>query len=168
MNTTFRNALIALAIVVVGGAAAGAYLQFRDGESETASNGQVAGAEDDGSSVPDGTATTKDVKFNESVRIAGVKINPVEIKEDSRCPVDVQCIQAGTVRVRTMVTERGADDSMAAPVAFELGVPMTVGVDQITLVKVEPAKNSGAEILPGDYVFTFTVVKGGGSEYYKG
>lgn len=168
MNTYSRNALITIVIVVVAGAVGGAYLQYRSSEDEIAAvnNGQVAGETDDGSSVPDGTPVSAEVKLNETARAAGVVVNPVEVVEESRCPVDVQCIQAGTVRVRAFVTERGATEAM--DVMFELNVPMTVGSDQITLVKVAPEPREGATIASGDYVFTFTVVKGGGSEYYKG
>lgn len=169
MNTSLRNVLIALAIVVVAGLAVGGYIQYRNTQSETASNdGQVAGTEDDGASAPDGTLETFEVKLNETASKLGVKITPVEVVEESRCPIDVQCIQAGTVRVRASVTERGAPAEMASDYMFELNVPMTIGVDQITLVDVMPVPRSGTTIKPEDYRFTFSVVKGGGSEFYKG
>ncbi|MFZ2886730.1 MAG: hypothetical protein WA021_02820, partial [Minisyncoccia bacterium] len=114
----------------------------------------------------EGTPVTDSVKLNEAKRIAEVSIMPVEVVEDSRCPQDVQCIQAGTVRVRASVTARG--DAEAQDVMFELGVPMTLGLDQVTLVSVEPAPKANAQIAPSDYVFTFTVVKGAGTEFFKG
>jgi hypothetical protein len=166
MNTSTRNALIALGIVVVAGAAGGAYLQFW-AKDDVATNdpGQVAG-EEDFSAVPDGMSEVIDVKLNESKKAFGVNINPVSVEEDSRCPADVQCIQAGTVRVQAMVTARG--ETTTQPVTFELNVPMTVGLDQVTLVAVEPQTHSDSQIAEGDYVFSFAITKGGASEYYKG
>lgn len=165
MNRDWRNALIGLAILVVG--VGGFFVYQNYFKAAAPDDGQVAGTtEGDFSNVPDGTPETQDFKVGETKSIFGVKINPTEIVDDSRCPEGVQCIQAGTVRVSAMVTPRG--ESTASPVMFELGVPMTVGMDQITLIKVMPDKKEGAEIAPNDYVLTFTVVKGGGFEYFKG
>lgn len=155
-------------IVIVG--AAGFHYWYTNQKTAEAPQeaGQVAGESDDSESIPDGTPMTKAVKLNEMVRIAGVKINPTEIAEDSRCPEGVQCIQAGTVRVGTVVIARGDTDSKAQPVMFALGVPMTVGLDQITLIDVKPAPKADTTINPTEYIFTFTVVKGAGTEFFKG
>jgi hypothetical protein len=166
MNNTYaRNALLAIAFVAVIGIGTGAYFQFRPGEAQTTDTGQVAGAVDY-SAIPDGTPETAEVRLNEEKTIMGARITALEVLEDSRCPADVQCIQAGTVRVRTSIMARG--DTAAQEAQFELGVPMTFGLDQVTLVAVSPAASAGSQIAPGDYVFTFTVVKGGGTEFFKG
>jgi hypothetical protein len=166
MNTNIRTALIVIGLLVAAAIAAGAYFQFWAKDDVAAETpGQVAG-EEDFSNVPDGMSETLDIKLNESDSAFGVNISPVAVEEDSRCPSDVQCIQAGTVRVRASVKARG--ETEAQTVVFELGTPMTIGLDQITLISVEPAPKEGAEIAQGDYVFTFSVVKGGGMEYFKG
>ncbi len=168
MTREWRNAgigIVMLALIAGGLGLHYWYTQTGESVAEEEVPGQVAGEADDSALIPDGTAVTETVRLNESVRIAGVRINPSEIVEDSRCPTDVQCIQAGTVRVMASVTPRGSEQS--EPILFELGVRMTVGEDQVTLVDVSPAPQSGSEIGDDQYVFTFSVIKGA-IEYYKG
>lgn len=39
----------------------------------------------------------------ETVRIQDLRLTPLEIVEDSRCPADVQCVWAGRLRVRVAI-----------------------------------------------------------------
>lgn len=83
----------------------------------------------------------------------GVEIAPIGILEDSRCPVDVQCIQAGTVRLRTNVrTSAGV-----STVDFTLGKAVSVAGETITLTGVLPEKNSKQPTAYADYRFTFKI-----------
>lgn len=169
MTHEWRNAGIGVLVLILiaGGFSLYSWYSNRGGEPEAAvPAGEVAGASDDGSSTPDGMPITNTVKLNTTVRIAGTWINPVKIEEDSRCAEGTQCIQAGTLRVGTLVTPRNGTEPEA--VIFALDVPMTVGMDQVTLTKVMPAKTADGTISPESYVFTFTVTKGAGTEYYKG
>ncbi|MEZ0208962.1 MAG: hypothetical protein ACAH17_02185 [Candidatus Paceibacterota bacterium] len=85
----------------------------------------------------------------------GVTVTPLVVVEDSRCPVDVQCIQAGTVRVQTtLVSGLGT-----ATQVFTLNTPVTTEAEIITLFAVTPVKESGKEISPSNYRFVFKVVK---------
>lgn len=85
----------------------------------------------------------------------GVQITPTGIVEDSRCPYDVQCIQAGTVRVRaTIVSGLGT----STPI-IELGKSITTETETITLVSVGPIKDSTKTITTKEYQFTFKVTK---------
>ena len=43
--------------------------------------------------------------LNQRILTNGVHLTPLEVVSDSRCPIDVQCIQAGTVTVRTRIEE---------------------------------------------------------------
>lgn len=168
MNTEWRRWGIVLLVLVLLGAAAGAHYWYTNRPAPEAmedQTGSVKGASDDGSSLPDGMSANDTVRLNETVRIAGTWITPVEVVEDSRCPKDAQCIQMGTVRVRADVTPRGSEQS--EPVLFELGVRMTVGQDQVTLIDVAPAPQSNSQIGAEEYIFTFSVIKGE-IEYYKG
>src|SRR6185437_3005515 len=45
------------------------------------------------------TAVTLQAKIGQTISGLGVTITPMKVLEDSRCPVDVECIQAGTVRI---------------------------------------------------------------------
>ena len=82
----------------------------------------------------------------------GWTITPTALEEDSRCPIDVQCIQAGTVRVSVRVGSSTSESivGLTTPVAIEGG--------QITLVKVTPDKNSKNPTKPAEYRFSFLVV----------
>lgn len=83
----------------------------------------------------------------------GVTVTPVEIMEDSRCPVDVQCIQAGTVRVRALVEAA----SGASSKIFDLEKPVIIGDWEVTLTQTDPAPESGKEIKDGEYTFYFRI-----------
>lgn len=84
-----------------------------------------------------------------------IRITPLEVVEDSRCPIDVQCIQAGTVKVRaTLVGGLGSASQI-----FTLNTPVTTESEKITLISVSPEKESKKTIASADYRFTFTIVK---------
>lgn len=85
----------------------------------------------------------------------GVSVTPEEVLEDSRCPVDVECVQAGTVRVSAML----ASGLGSAPHEFTLGVPITTEAEEVTLVEVVPVPESGTTIDPSDYRFIFEIKK---------
>jgi len=87
----------------------------------------------------------------------GVLITPLTILEDSRCPTDVQCIQAGTVRVNAQVRSGGQEREAI----FTLGIVETGEKETITLVAVEPAKVSTDGLEPSDYRLTFGIEKRG-------
>ncbi len=93
--------------------------------------------------------------LNQGGTILGVKVTPLEVVEDSRCPVDVTCIQAGTVRVRANL-QSGLGTSKQT---FTLNTPITTEAEIITLVDVTPGKISTKTISPSDYRFTFKVTK---------
>jgi hypothetical protein len=92
--------------------------------------------------------------LGQKILTGGVYITPLELVEDSRCPADVQCIQAGTVRIRATINSLNGD------FVFKLGEPQTVGEDIITLAAVTPAlKYSTVTVQPPDYLFIFAVQK---------
>lgn len=102
-----------------------------------------------------GTKVTVSAKLGESVTALGETITPVKVLEDSRCPSDVQCIWAGTVRV-----DGTAQGGMGlGQLTFELGKMNTTEVNSITLVDVKPYPKSTTTIADEDYVFTFEVVR---------
>jgi hypothetical protein len=76
-----------------------------------------------------GTVT---VHLNEEVRIGDMFVRPVEVLEDSRCPVDVTCVWAGRVRLRVAVSGSGE-------LFMEINRPATVsGGQHLSLVAVSP------------------------------
>ena len=99
------------------------------------------------------TNNSNTLAIGTSATIQGTTIEVLELAEDSRCPRDVQCIWAGTVRVRASV------DSYNRDFTFTLGQPQVVGNATVTLVSVIPAQKYSTQIVKlSDYRFTFTVV----------
>lgn len=84
-----------------------------------------------------------------------ISIRPLSIEEDSRCPIDVMCIQAGTVRLKIqVVSNTGTSISIV-----KLGQEFTTEGVKITLTNVIPENNSKINVLEKDYRFNFSVVK---------
>lgn len=107
--------------------------------------------------APYGSVT---VKLGEEVVFSNLKLTIAQVIEDSRCPKDVMCIQAGTVRVRTILS--GSEAVLA------LGKPTTVSGHTITLTKVTPERVSTASVGNGEYRFTLTVSRTLGKCYVGG
>lgn len=103
-----------------------------------------------------GDQTLLPTGINKPVTGFGVTITPIKVLEDSRCPVDVTCIQAGTVKMtaKVRIDQQGTESVET----FSLGVPVSVGGGTITLVRVNPTKSAGGEIPSSNYQFSFKVV----------
>ena len=93
--------------------------------------------------------------INQTILQKGIHILPLELVEDSRCPADVQCIQAGTVRVRVQLESGGKNQTLE----LSLGKPVTFGGTSVTLVAVNPEKNSKTTISQSQYRFRFSVTR---------
>ncbi len=101
------------------------------------------------------TTTTLDTQLNKKVSAYNFSITPLQVVEDSRCPTDVQCIQAGTVRVKaTLSGELGAYTA-----TLELNKPLVNEEVSITLVSVLPNKLSTHQTDASEYRFVFEVKK---------
>jgi hypothetical protein len=85
--------------------------------------------------------------------VDGLRIRPIRVVEDSRCPVNVQCVWAGRLVVETEIGGRAPYQLRR----LELGKPEAVAVagGTLTLVAAEPARLAGAEIPREAYRFTF-------------
>lgn len=80
-------------------------------------------------------------------------VTVLSLVEDSRCPSDVQCIQAGTVRIKVKI-ESGMGIAVQT---FTLGETITTETEAMTLTAVRPLTNSKIQTNPDDYRFTFKV-----------
>jgi membrane-bound inhibitor of C-type lysozyme len=89
-------------------------------------------------------ATTSDTRATVTV---------LELMEDSRCASDVQCIQAGTVRVKARVAHNGKTEDAI----FTLNEPKIISGTTVTLSKVSPERISGIALSFKDYKFTFAI-----------
>ena len=100
--------------------------------------------------ISSGSATAR---LRESVVVRGITITPHTVEEDSRCPIDVVCVQSGTVRVTTMIDDvLGTRDQV-----FTLGNTITTEDYSVTLVRVDPTPHSDTSINNGEYTLTFKV-----------
>lgn len=94
-------------------------------------------------------------KIDQGGSALGTKVVPLKLLDDSRCPTDVTCIQAGTVRVRALV-DGGSGESRQT---FILDKPVTTASATVTLARVDPEPFSGMKIDPADYIFFFEIEK---------
>lgn len=89
-------------------------------------------------------------------RVDGMQIVFEGVEQDSRCPVDVQCIQAGSVVLRFK-----AEDEiimLELPGSAKTANALVVGSYIITLVAVDPSeKRSTVNVDPLDYKATLRV-----------
>jgi len=79
------------------------------------------------------------VRLGEIAAVDGPRVRPDRVIEDSRCPADVQCIQAGRLVVRATVLGGG----WSKEVDLTLGVPVPVADGTLTLVAATPVPISG-------------------------
>lgn len=98
----------------------------------------------------EGTTTAK---INQKISVQGVFFTPLEVLEDSRCPIDVTCIQAGTVRVKVRLESKGNVQATT----LVLQSPITFSGKRMELSNVFPISHSTRPISDDQYRFTFLV-----------
>ena len=81
----------------------------------------------------------------------GLRVRPLAIVEDSRCPINAVCVWAGRLVVRSEVI----GGSWRQTRDLELGKPQPIADGQLTLTTAAPSKVAGAETDPRSYRFTF-------------
>lgn len=92
---------------------------------------------------------------SQAVTIQGVTITPLEVLEDSRCPEDVQCVWAGTLKLLANIRK----SSDAFNQVLELGQSVSLGSEEITLISASPDPKAGENIPFEKYRFEFEVEK---------
>ncbi len=80
----------------------------------------------------------------------GPAVTFVEVVEDSRCPIDAVCIQAGRATVRLAVDVGGTRDELRLSTR-EGAVADTVGSYEIRLIALLPAPRAAAPTPPDAY-----------------
>ena len=98
-----------------------------------------------------------DVALGQKAYVDGPLVQPVEVLEDSRCPMNARCVWAGRVRVK-MVWIRGNGEKQ--PFEATLGEPVQLADGQFTLEAVRPEKTTNMTIKPSDYRFSFRFAGG--------
>ncbi len=105
---------------------------------------------------PSPLATTTEVTtyLGGSVIGMNVTVSPQEVISDSRCPATVQCVWAGTVEVRTILSTQVSHGEHV----LTLSEPQTFGDYTVTLTEVTPAKTESA-IHGHSYRFTYLITR---------
>ena len=96
----------------------------------------------------DGTVTAR---LGQKVDLGGPRVTPLQVLEDSRCPMEARCVWAGRVRLSVRVTT-GAGSSVREIASDK---PMRVADGQLELVNVMPPKSTQHPVRPRDYRFMF-------------
>ena len=91
--------------------------------------------------------------LNERIFTHGIHITPLSVVGDSRCPVDVNCIQAGTVRLSVKLESGTSTQTQVLTIGSKVGF----GGKSVALSAVTPAAHTKTPIVPTDYRFEFLV-----------
>jgi hypothetical protein len=93
------------------------------------------------------------------VSTEGVTLQFKDVTEDSRCPLNALCIQAGKATVQLAVAKSGVG-SQTVSVTLGSGDGYSLFADyRIRLVQLDPYPVAGQTIVPGNYVATLVVSK---------
>lgn len=113
-----------------------------------------------------GAFAVQGVQATETVRVqvnhqaraakAGIKVRFVEMVEDSRCPTDVNCIQAGNARIRIEVSKNGRTRTLELNSNSMKGAATFAGF-RFQLRGLTPEPRSNIRINRNGYVATINV-----------
>jgi hypothetical protein len=122
---------------------------------------QIANAQVDGPYDKDPTTTGQSVTLgvNKSKKLFDrtLTVKVLAVVEDSRCPKDVDCIQAGNAKVRVSV-RKGTDSSRIVDLDLNAGQrSVTFENYKITLSALTPYPETAAPIKRNKYIATLTV-----------
>ncbi|MDB5254050.1 MAG: hypothetical protein JWL80_116 [Parcubacteria group bacterium] len=91
--------------------------------------------------------------LGQKANFGSISITPLKVVEDSRCPIGVQCIQAGTVRVSLLIQTGSTSNT----VQIALNRSAAAGGWKVLFIDANPDKVAGNTIDSKDYLFTFNV-----------
>jgi hypothetical protein len=93
------------------------------------------------------------VRLGQVASVNGPRVRADQVIEDSRCPLDAQCVWAGRLIVR--VTVLGGGWSRQLDLTF--GIPVNVADGSLTLVTATPLRRLADQTdTPPPYRFTFS------------
>ncbi|HUE78082.1 MAG TPA: hypothetical protein VMN38_00430 [Sphingomicrobium sp.] len=102
--------------------------------------------------VPPPVSAIPTAGLGQVAALGGVRVRPVELFEDSRCPALVRCVWAGQVRLLVDVTR--SDDAHQQR-ELTMGQPQDIDWGVLTLTDVQPPKLAPGATDPAAYRFTF-------------
>lgn len=98
------------------------------------------------------------VQIYHEANVSGVRIKFVDLIEDSRCPIDTQCIWAGNAKLKVQLSKNGRSKI----VEMNTGTaPRTIRFEgyEVKVTKLTPQPASNIRIRKDGYVATFSVVR---------
>ena len=107
-----------------------------------------------GTPLPEPIADGMPAGLGEALQVGKLIAEPRSVEEDSRCPIDVQCIQAGRVVVNTRLN----GDGWTETVPLVLNQPYATHGTTVTLISVRPDKYSDRNTPRAEYRF---IIEGG-------
>ena len=96
------------------------------------------------------------LKIGQARNVDGPRIEVLRLLEDSRCPMNARCVQAGTVRIHVQFSSGPA----ARDAELELGRPISIADGSLELVEVRPQLMAGENVDPADYEFALRFMGG--------
>ncbi len=105
--------------------------------------------------LPDADTASVLTTVGQKMTALNVSITPVKVLEDSRCPEDVQCIQAGRARISAKI--ESAEGSSTEE--MEVGETIQFGSYAIKFDALNPTPKSSGSVPSSSYRFVFTVTK---------
>lgn len=129
-----RMALIALALAGCAGTPPATNVPVETAPPPGPALSHEARANIEAAEAPFRVPGTVTARLGEEVQVGDLRVRPLQVLEDSRCPTDVDCVWAGRIRVKVAVGGAGE------PV-MELDRPVTVsGGRTLRLVGVAPPR----------------------------
>jgi hypothetical protein len=87
-------------------------------------------------------------RLGQTVQVGDLRVTPVAVKEDSRCPQMVSCVWRGRLRITAAIAGQGR-------ITLDNGVPVALRRGRLTLIDAVPLSQRGETIPPGAYRFRF-------------
>ncbi len=94
------------------------------------------------------------LKVGETKTAGSLSLTLNSFVQDSRCPIDVTCIQAGAVTVNVTMNDGVNTETRNFP---SDEAPYVFGAHTISISDIAPPRKANQEIPPGEYVITFQV-----------
>ena len=105
--------------------------------------------------VPPAASATPTAAIGQVASVGPLRVTPLALVEDSRCPALVRCVWAGRLRIEAMILMNGGSEELRREMI--LGEPVSLPEGKLTLVAAVPAPLPERATPPSAYRFTFTL-----------
>lgn len=89
--------------------------------------------------------------FGQAALVGPLRVTPLKVLEDSRCPINVHCVWAGRLILRTAIRSPDIRETRD----LTLAEPQAIAGGTLSLIAAEPGKMEGAKDNPPASRFTF-------------